>query len=103
MTAAKPSGALSIQPSFAKKVLKANRKVGKTSKGVPDLISWATELFLLDLVKRVTHDGTTDLRSEEIARVIQSTPEYEFLLIILPQVQAAIAEEGLRPRGPPAS
>jgi hypothetical protein len=100
---AKKASEVCLQPVFAKKVLKANKKVGKLTKGVPDLISYATELFVLDLVKRSTQDGTSDLRADDIAQLIQSTPEYAFLLPLLPKLQEASVEEGTKKRRPTSS
>jgi hypothetical protein len=96
MTAKPPPGC--IQPSQAKKVLKANKLVGKLTKGIPDVIAYATEQFLIDLVNLATNNGANDLRPEEIARVIQSHPEYQFLSPLLPNVQEAIDEEGSKKR-----
>jgi hypothetical protein len=96
MTATRSQGA--IQPVFAKKVLKANELVGKLTKGIPDVIAYATEQFLVDLVNLATNNGAVDLRSEEIARVIQSRPEYQFLSPLLPKVQEAVEEESTKKR-----
>jgi hypothetical protein len=89
---------LCIQSASAKKVLKANKRVPRVAKGVSDAIAYATELFVLDLVSRATKDGAAELRPEEIARLIEATPEYDFLLPLLPRLQAAMAEEGTKKR-----
>jgi hypothetical protein len=93
---------LCIQAVSAKKVLKANKNVPRVAKGVSDLIAYATELFVLNLVSAATQGGAADLRPEEIARVIEATPAYDFLLPLLPTIQAAMAEEGTKKRRPSA-
>ena len=80
---------LCIQAVSAKKVLKANKKVPRVAKGVSDVIAYATELFVVGLFDAATKEGAGDLRPEDLARVIETTPEYDFLLPLLPKLQAA--------------
>jgi hypothetical protein len=81
-----------VQPSLAKKALKVNKKVGKMAKGVPDVMAYATEVFLTDLVTKLTRDGQAEITLEDIAKIIEGTAEYDFLLPLVPEIRKMASE-----------
>lgn len=94
----KNSEEVMIQPSLAKKLLRANKNVGKLSGGIPDIVAYTGELFLADLIKKVTKDGTTALTAAALADTIESNKEYDFLLPLVPEIRNAAHEEGNKSR-----
>ena len=82
-----------IQPALAKRMLKANKKVGKLTKGVPDVVAFAGEVFLSELVEKTTKNGTTELSALALAETIKANQEYDFLLPLIPEIMNASAEE----------
>jgi len=85
-----------VQPSQVKKIMKANKRVGKISKGMPDVIAYAAELFAFDLIQKALGDRTAEVNPGAIARVIKTHKEYAFLEQQLPDIKAASREQGNR-------
>ena len=56
------------------------------SENVPRVLLTALSLFLDDMLERTGVDDPANLTPEDIARVIQETPEYRFLTQLIPQI-----------------
>lgn len=83
-----------IQASVAKKILKANKDVGKQKQGVPALIVSAAELFVEEMVKKLNADpNSSEIKIENIIKLIQSEPQYDFLISSIPDIQSCSVEE----------
>lgn len=89
------NGKPAIQPVKAKKLLKANKNTGNFAKGVPDLIAYTTELFIEEMIQKIlgTKENGNNVQIPDIVQIIQSTPEYDFLLPLIPDIQAMAVEE----------
>ena len=61
-----------IQPSVASNMLKANKEVPKVTKGLPHVISYAGEVFLAEMIKKITNNGETELNCDTIIKTIQT-------------------------------
>ena len=86
--------------SLTKKMMKANKDVGKLTKGIPELVAYTGELFLAELIAKVTENGQKELTPATILETIEKNKEYDFLIPIVPfiqeQVQALSHPKGKR-------
>lgn len=85
-----------IQPTVASNMLKANKEVPKVTKGLAHIISCAGEVFLAEMIKKITNNGETELNCDTIIKTIQTTKEYDFLIPMIQAIQEAADEEGMR-------
>jgi hypothetical protein len=85
-----------IQPAIAKKMLKANRRVGKITKGIPDLISYTAELFIADLIEKLRTGDKEEVTLDQIVNAIETQKEYDFLLPLVPSIRDLQTEGGVK-------
>lgn len=83
-----------IQASVAKKIMKANKDVGKKTKEVPPLIVSTAELFIQEMVQKLTSESNSnEIQLDDIVKLIQSNQQYDFLISSIPDIQACATEE----------
>lgn len=83
----------SVQPSFAKKILKKDSDVGKVNKGVPVLISHITDLFIQEMITSLTSDETGEIKVANIIELIKNNKKYDFLQEEIPKFEQISASE----------
>mgnify|MGYP001120298637 CR=1 FL=1 len=83
-----------IQPAVAKKILKANKDVGKFKKEIPQLVVSTAELFINEMIEKLAARGATkEIKIEDIIQLINSDPQYDFLMSSIPEIQACAADD----------
>lgn len=83
-----------IQPSVAKKILKANKDVGKHKKEVPPLIVSAAELFVEEMVQKLNAStNSPEIQLDDIIKLIQKEPQYDFLISSIPNIQSCSVDD----------
>lgn len=83
-----------IQPSVAKKILKANKDVGKFKKEVPPLIVSTAELFVEEMIQKLNENpNSSEIQIDDIIKLIQTDPQYDFLISSIPDIQACAVDE----------
>ena len=76
-----------VTPSDVKKLMIANKDVGKITKVVPDMIATAADAFIEEILRKASNDGaSTSITSEDIKRVIKSDRQYDFLMKFVDQL-----------------
>ena len=69
-----------------KQCVESENKNITCSENTPRLLGHIVELFLEDIIKRTQRNNTADITPQDIANVIESTPEYSFLKQIIPEI-----------------
>lgn len=85
-----------IQPSVALHMLKDNKDVPKVAKGLQNVVAYTGELFLADMIRKVTNDGEKELNCDTIIQAIETTKEYDFLIPLIPEFREMADEEAMR-------
>ena len=86
----------SIQPVFARKILKKNPDVGKVSKGVPILISYITEIFIEEMISKLPSDGSSEIKVTDIIQLIKENQIYDFLQEEIPKLEQLTESESTK-------
>ena len=89
----KRNNLLLLPPARVKRIMQEDEEVGKMAAGVPIVISRATELFLIDLIKK-TNEVAEEKKSKSVnlthlLECCKNTPEFDFLVEM---VQTKISE-----------
>jgi len=78
---------LIVQPATLKKILKADKEVGKVSQPVYKLMATAMDMFIQDLLGKMLSGDSLELTPELLENVIKNDPHYDFLLSLLPKIE----------------
>ena len=82
-----------IAPSAFKKMLKANKSVGKFKKGIPILGASTGEIFITQFFEDVLKNSSDDVTVDDIIKVINSNKEYDFLISSIDKIKECAAED----------
>ena len=56
------------------------------TENTPRVIGHIIELFLEDIIRRIQRDNVSEITPQDVANVIENTPEYNFLKPIIPEI-----------------
>ena len=86
MTARAQNQTTTLRPSLLKNILQSNKQVGRQKAEIPELTTFVTEQFLEEFLSKLTSQGQTEIKVEDIISLIQSDQSYDFLMESIPRL-----------------